>query len=206
MKRLMVVLCVAVVVGLESAATQAAIVTLVPNNLIVAPGGTVNVSVYLDMTDNDPASIDMSAISTDFVYDKSVFTYDKVADVTQGDLLTLDWGFLAGDDTHLRVGGYLNNYPPYYENLAQSGTLFTFNLNVANDVPTGSYELAWGDAGNGVGFDYRDENYNDVVLPSFGVTINVGSEVSIPEPTTFIIWSLLGSLGLVFAWRKRKAA
>ena len=28
----------------------------------------------------------------------------------------------------------------------------------------------------------------------------------IPEPATIIIWSLLGGLGLVFAWRKRKSA
>jgi hypothetical protein len=28
----------------------------------------------------------------------------------------------------------------------------------------------------------------------------------VPEPSTIIIWSLLGGLGLVFAWRKRKAA
>jgi hypothetical protein len=39
-----------------------------------------------------------------------------------------------------------------------------------------------------------------------------GNEVSnitmgnVPEPTTIIIWSLLGGLGMVFAWRKRKSA
>jgi hypothetical protein len=42
---------------------------------------------------------------------------------------------------------------------------------------------------------------------SVGISPPEGTEVTvIPEPTTIIIWSLLGGLGLVFAWRKRKSA
>ena len=40
--------------------------------------------------------------------------------------------------------------------------------------------------------------YGDVQYSTFGAAV--------PEPATIIIWSLLGGLGLVFAWRKRKIA
>ena len=37
--------------------------------------------------------------------------------------------------------------------------------------------------------------------------LNCGKiEGSVPEPATAVIWSLLCGLGLIFAWRKRKAA
>jgi hypothetical protein len=33
-----------------------------------------------------------------------------------------------------------------------------------------------------------------------------GGQAGVPEPATIVIWSLLGGIGLVFAWRKRKTA
>ena len=37
-------------------------------------------------------------------------------------------------------------------------------------------------------------------------TTDTYTQTLVPEPATVIIWSLLGGLGLVFAWRKRKSA
>ena len=58
----------------------------------------------------------------------------------------------------------------------------------------GNYVIAWEDRPIGGG---SDQDYQDAV-------IEVHDAAPIPEPTTIIIWSLLGGLGLVFAWRRRK--
>jgi hypothetical protein len=45
--------------------------------------------------------------------------------------------------------------------------------------------------------------------PTWHTISPVSAEFSlapVPEPATIIIWSLLGGLGMVFAWRKRKSA
>jgi hypothetical protein len=77
-------------------------------------------------------------------------------------------------------------------------------------------------SGNGEGYTWQWEysgNFSTYVIPGVNI-VAVALEdhggltafdmqitaTAIPEPTTIIIWSLLGGLGLVFAWRKRKAA
>lgn len=43
--------------------------------------------------------------------------------------------------------------------------------------------------------------YSQVIIDDLVLT-----QADIPEPTTLIIWSLLGALGIVYGWRRRKAA
>jgi hypothetical protein len=57
---------------------------------------------------------------------------------------------------------------------------------------------------------YLDSSYRLSTEPTFEnyyVGFRVASvEAVVPEPTTFLIWSLLGTLGIGLAWwRKRKA-
>ncbi len=86
-----------------------------PNLQNVAPGSTVNVSVYLNMDAGDDP-ITMTAISTDIAYNKSVFdvlsAYDatwemNLAVLTKGALLT-DWDLYGAQSDQadgLRVVG-----------------------------------------------------------------------------------------------------
>ena len=192
---MLVALSLVAVMLVVSSPALATSVTLVPSMHDVTPGSTVDIAVYMDVSS---PGITMTAISTDIVYDTNVFTYDEPSGVTQGALLTHNWDLLGAQTATLRVGGIDWDFGEY---LAEgAGTLFTFTLKVSNDALTGSYELAWGDAGNGVGFDYGDENYNDVIPPSFGASINV-----VPEPGTLVLLVTAGLGLLAYAWRRRRS-
>ena len=89
----------------------------------------------------------------------------------------LGFGFAAGDSSlgSLQLGAISNGW-------AQFHTFFTAGA----QSQVGVTDL----------IVIRDGN--DFVLDDISLT-------AVPEPTTIIIWSLLGGLGLVFAWRKRKS-
>ena len=177
MKRLIMAMLSIMAVMFMAATAQASLsVSLVPSTPNVAPGSTVKVSV--DISDS-PAFI-MTAISAVILYDPSVFTYVDPS-VVRGAFLTDNWGFLAAASTpgKLRVGAF-DNTDFNGEGLATgSGTLFTFTLLANADAPLGPSALNWGDAGNGVGFDYGDADWLDVVPPSYGTSINVGVPTAI---------------------------
>jgi hypothetical protein len=61
--------------------------------------------------------------------------------------------------------------------------------------------IAFEHLGQSQGSDY---DFNDLIVEV--QYVRYSGTGTVPEPTTIIIWSLLGGLGLVFAWRKRKAA
>jgi hypothetical protein len=165
-------------------------VILVPEKLNVPQGSTVGVSV--DMTLLSP--ITLAAISTNILFDTSVFTYDASPALAKGSLLTHDWDlygneFAAG---HARVGGIDMNMDPWYESLAAgTGRLFTFTLKVKNDAPLGPSPLSWGvyDGSDNAtaGFDYGDAGFNDVILPESaltGASINVMAASAIWDVAT----------------------
>jgi hypothetical protein len=205
MKRLMIVLCVAAVVGLASSAMASIGVSLVPDSSNVAPGSTVNVSVNM----SDSPGFIMTAMSEIIFYDPAVFTY--VDPVVQGAFLHDDWsGGLplgaAATPGELRVAAI--DWTDFNGELlaAGNGTLFTFTLLVNANATLGPSDLSWGDAsgGSGVdGFDYGDETGYDVVLSSVGASINVGN---IPEAASIIIWSLLGTLAICVGWWRKRIA
>jgi hypothetical protein len=164
-------------------------VTLVPDAPNAEPGQSVNVSVNLSGSEG----FTMTAISAVILYDPNVFTYVDPS-VVQGAFLTHDWAPLgaAGTPGELRIGAI--DWTDFNGEVlaAGNGTLFSFTLLVNAGAPLGPSLLAWGDAGNGpVGLDYGDANFQDVILPSSGATINVVAPVPVPESTTMIAGILL---------------
>jgi hypothetical protein len=175
-----------------SSPALATTVALVPSMLNAAPGSTVDISVY--MTISDPG-ITMSAISTNILYDKNVFSFDDESVVSKGALLTHDWWLYGAETATLRVGGIDVNPDPWYEDIAAgSGMLFTFTLQIKADAPVGLTDLTWGmyDGFDNAtaGFDYGDMGFVDVILDSsdtIGTSINI-----VPEPTTMGLLALGG--------------
>ena len=52
-------------------------------------------------------------------------------------------------------------------------------------------------------------SYQDIGGPPTGEDYGLGFRVAsaaVPEPSTLIIWSLLDTLGIIYGWRRRKAA
>jgi hypothetical protein len=162
------------------------IVSLVPDTQNAAPGQMVNVSVDL----SGSPGFTMNAISAVILYDPTVFTYVDPSVAQGGLIIDNGWDLMAAAGTpgELRVAGMVWS-PPFGSQIAAgSGTVFTFTLLVNANSPLGLSALSWGNAGNGVGFDYGDADWNDVVLPSYGASINVAP---VPEPTTMIAGALL---------------
>jgi hypothetical protein len=186
------VLTVCAVLGMVLAVSSPALATtvaLVPDMLDVTPGSTVVVSVNM----SDSPGITMTAMSEIIFYDPAVFTYVDPS-VVQGAFLTPVWDFLAAATTpgELRVGSFSGGAVA-----AGAGTVFTFTLLANADAPLGPSALSWGNGSFlGDGFGYGDAEWNDVLLPSSGASINVT-----PEPATICLLSL-GVLGLL---RKRRA-
>jgi hypothetical protein len=187
MKKLITICAVVVMVLAVSLPALATTVALVPSTLNVAQGSPVTVSVNM----SDSPGFTMTAISAVILYDPAVFTY--VDPVAQGAFLTHGWAPMgaAGTPGELRVAAI--DWTDYNGELlaAGAGTLFTFTLLANTDAPPGLSALSWGDAGNGVGFDYGDADFQDIILPSFGASINVT-----PEPATICLLGL-GALSLI---------
>ena len=169
-----------------AATAQATLVSLVPNTLNVAPGSTVNVSV--DMSDSP--GFTMTAISAVILYDPTFFTYVDPSVVQGALIVNSGWDLLAAAGTpgELRVAGMIWNPPFSAQVAAGAGTFFTFTLRANADAPLGPSALTWGNAGAGIGFDYGDADFQDVLLPSSGASINVAP---VPEPATMIAGALL---------------
>ena len=160
-------------------------ISLVPDTLNVAPGSTVNVSVDL----SGSSGFTMTAMNAVIFYDPAVFTY--VDPVVQGGFLEDDWSPMgAAVNAGTLIVGAIDWTDFSGEQLAAGdGTLFTFTLLANANAPLGPSALTWGDAGAGIGFDIGDADFQDVLLPSSGASINVGTPV--PEPTTMIAGALL---------------
>ena len=197
MRNLLIGLAVLMVFAVSSPALASFSVSLVPDTLNIAPGSTVNVSVNM----SDSPGFTMTAISAVILYDPAVFTYVDPS-VVKGAFLTPAWDLWTGTEIagQLRVGGMIWDEPFSAQVPAGAGTLFTFTLLANTNAPLGASALNWGDAGNGVGFDYGDANFQDVLVPSSGASINVNVA---PVPIPAAVW-LLGSglLGLVGLRRK----
>ncbi|MCX5805883.1 MAG: hypothetical protein NT010_07435 [Proteobacteria bacterium] len=203
-----VLLAIAFIPAVASAYAPSPSVALIPNTFNVAPGSTVDISVY--MTNPLDINITMAAISTNIIYNSNVFAFDDESVVSKGDLLTHAWSLSGGTYApgHLRVGGidlktFEPNANPWYESLAagSGGSLFTFTLNVKADAPTGLSMLTWGvyDGGDNAtaGFDYGDSGFNDVIVYSTSdASVNV-----VPIPPT--VWLLGSSLVGLVGFRKR---
>jgi hypothetical protein len=152
---------------------------LVSSILDVNPGSTVDISVDMTISSDITGMMSINAV---ILYDASVFTYVE-SSLAKGSLLTHDW-YLDGAAVNagqLRVGGF-----DLGEDIAAGyGAVFTFTLQANDDAPIGLSSLSWGYADGGSGVDGFD--YDAIVLPSYGTSINV-----IPEPMTLAILGLGG--------------
>ena len=170
-------------------------VSMVPNALNVAPGSNVNVSI--NMVVESPFT--MTAMSEIIVYDPAVFTYVDPS-VVQGAFLTGTWDFLAAASGpgELRIASFSGGTVA-----AGTGTLFTFTLLANATAPLGPSALSWGNGSFlGDGFGYGDEDWVDVLVPSSGTSINVGTS-SVPDPGSSLLLLGIGLVGLVGAARRR---
>jgi hypothetical protein len=105
-------------------------------------------------------------------------------------LVVGDWG---PDWAGRKLVTYTSTDPAY--NLRPGTTVqFGFTADISgNDGATGpDYQMWVGADGSGI-VGHSGESYFQRSVPA----------CTIPEPATIIVWSLLGGLGLVFAWRKR---
>jgi hypothetical protein len=186
MRKLQLAILAASLAGAMSASASMT-VSLDPATLNVAPGSTVNVSVDL----SDSPGLTMTAMNAIILYDPNVFTYVDPS-VALGNLtVSSGWDLLANATSGQLIVGAMDWTPPYGQVAAGAGTLFTFTLLANAGAPLGPSALTWGDAsggGGGAGFDYGDADFNDVVLPSSGASINV---TLVPEPTTMMAGVLL---------------
>jgi len=168
-------------------------VSMVPNALDVAPGSNVNVSI--NMVVESPFT--MTAMSEIIFYDPAVFTYVD-SSVVQGAFLTGTWDFLAAASVpgELRIASFSGGTVA-----AGTGTLFTFTLLANATAPLGPSALSWGNGSFlGDGFGYGDEGWVDVLVPSTGTSINVGT---VPDPGSSLLLLGIGLVGLVGAARRR---
>ena len=162
-------------------------VTLVPATQAVCQGSTVDVSV--DMSDSP--GITMTAINAVILYDPTVFTYVDPS-VVQGAFLTGDWDFLAAADTpgELRVGAMIWD-PPFSEDCSGGGwnVVHLHSAGECRCAPgTFRAELGVATAAQvGVGFDYGDADWNDVVLPSSGASITISSTPSTLDTSVTLV-------------------
>ena len=197
MKKLIIICAVvsALILAVSSPALAEFSVALVPDTLNVTTGSPVTVSVNM----SDSPGFTMTAISAVILYDPTVFTY--MDPVVQGAFLNDNWAPMGAASSagagmmQLRVTAI--DWTDFSGEVlaAGNGTLFTFTLQVNAGAPLGPSALSWGDAsgsGNGpVGFCYGDADFQDVVLPSSGASINVT-----PEPATVCLLGL-GALSLI---------
>lgn len=172
-------------------------VSLVPSALNVAPGSNVIVSVNMEVA----SSFTMTAMNAVIFYDPMVFSYQDSPGVVQGAYLNDDWSPMgaAVNAGTLIVGAFdwIGELLP-----AGTGTLFTFTLQAKTTAPLGSSALSWGNGSFlGDGFGYGDENFEDVLVTSFGTSINVGTS-SVPDPGSSLLLLGMGLVGLR-AWKKR---
>jgi len=79
-----------------------------------------------------------------------------------------------------------------------------------NEAVIGSSRALRGGSFNGGSPDQlASYRYIYVYLPtdeSYDVGFRVASSSPVPEPSTLVLWSGLGAMGLIAAWRRRKRA
>jgi hypothetical protein len=189
MKRKLFVILAALMLAVTfmPAVASATYVTLEPSTLNVAPGAPVNVSVNM----YESSGFTMTAISEIINYDPAVFTY--VDPVVQGAFLTPVWDLQAAATIpgELRIASFSGGSVPVGD-----GTLFSFTLLANAGAPLGSSALSWGNGSFlGDGFGYGDTEWNDVLLPSSGASINV-SAVPIPAAVWLLGTGLVGLFGI----------
>jgi hypothetical protein len=120
----------------------------------------------------------------------------------------------TNETDNLQVTGYLFFDSPPVGSVPNPGTAVAFTGSVS-DLATDlkiTFNPVTVNFGSGGKFkvDFSDLTFKGCESLCVSACITLVCEPtppptgSLPEPSTFVIWSLLGSVGLVFAWRKKK--
>lgn len=162
------------------------------NNTILSyylSGDSATFMTYLDQSHHADQSVVLSIVYSSFTLTtptmfelNSTYTGNlPVADDNNG---WIHWVSLINVDTETEY--VLVDFDAMPETISLTGIL-----------PSGNYAY-------GFWMGFGDSN-NDVQARGTNL-LTLEPAACVPEPATVIIWSLLGGLGMVFAWRRRKAA
>jgi len=158
----------------------------------------------------------MSYINEPGLEGTTLLSPDLRVDLLSGASLSLDFGFAV--DT--MQGGVVGNDGVMFEVFDADGNLLASVYQVADytlpdgvnssSFPEARVHAAFSGLAAYATFDFDNQDpiggnryIIDNVEGNFG---NSEPKPLVPEPATIIIWSLLGGLGLIFAWRRRKSA
>jgi len=102
---------------------------------------------------------------------------------------------------YLTSVGAFSSSPGPYGTFDMGGNVWELNDTIVN----GSYRSAHGGSWNNY-YDTLATSYRQVYYNPTDATIFLGFRVAsaIPEPSTLIIWSLLGALGTAAGWHRRR--
>jgi hypothetical protein len=120
----------------------------------------------------------------------------------------------TNETDNLQVTGYLFFDSPPVGSVPNPGTAVAFTGSVsdwATDLKI-TFDSVVVNFGSGGKFkvDFSDLKFKGCETLCVSACVTLVCEPpppptsNVPEPSTFVIWSLLGSVGLVFAWRKKK--
>jgi len=178
---------------------------------LVIPGGATSAVVW--------SHAEVPSGPTTFLpTDGNYFALLKTDGASVANKMYQNFSAAAGDVLSFDIFFDADDYLPYddsgraylWDNVAGTqvgGNLFYADVSMVGDygeTPWTSVSHTFASSGN-YGLYFEVQNVGDSVLDSYIGVDNV-QQTYIPEPSTFLIWLLLGTLGLTVAWRRRKRA
>jgi uncharacterized protein (TIGR03382 family) len=193
--------------ALLAADARAQVTMSIPTNLSVAPGGTINVPVNLQITGNSFTAANGNGLSGI----KFVVTYDPTLPSSIG---TIQLGSLISNPSY-GFGAYtVNNTSGQTSALTTattgtpalangtSGTVALMALTVSNSATPGVYPLTL--IGGGSGSSVADNNfftYSTTSSPALTLSSGSLTVTAVPEPGTF---ALAGMAAAGLGWLRRR--
>ena len=209
------VAALALATAMTAQAASAAVVLSIPKTYVVAPGGTVTVSVNLDTT-GESAAIDVGGLGVALQYDdlvpSGVFT---ISNIVKGSLLDAGWGLAFNtSNPGILTASFAYGSNPFSQTIAANtvGSILTFDLTLSGSPSDpGAYPINLLP-----NFNAQTTNVTDTIdtnrittmptaSPNDGVDGLITNLNSIPEPSQYAMAGLLVGLGgISHLWNRRR--